>query len=201
MILRRLFENRPNGFYIDVGSHHPKRFSNTYFFYKRGWHGINIDAMPGSMKLFEKFRPRDTNLEVGVGSNSGMMNFHIFNEPALSGFSHSLSEERDKASTNYSLLKIQKIEVKPLADILDKQLPKGQTLDFLSVDVEGLDLEVLQSNNWTKYRPEIVLVEILKNNFNELNKDPVGQFMQQKNYQPIAKCMNTVLFRRNDTIA
>jgi len=59
MILRRLFEKQLTGFYVDVGAHHPKRFSNTYFFYKQGWHGINIDAMPGSMKLFEKIRPRD----------------------------------------------------------------------------------------------------------------------------------------------
>ncbi|MFA7355121.1 MAG: SAM-dependent methyltransferase, partial [Sulfurimonadaceae bacterium] len=63
MILRRLFEQQPNGFYVDVGAHHPKRFSNTYFFYKKGWRGINIDAMPNSMELFNKIRPRDINIE------------------------------------------------------------------------------------------------------------------------------------------
>ena len=59
MILRRLFEKQKTGFYVDVGAHHPKRFSNTFFFYKKGWSGINIDAMPNSMRLFDKIRPRD----------------------------------------------------------------------------------------------------------------------------------------------
>ena len=53
VILRRIFEDQKNGFYIDIGAHHPKRFSNTYYFYDRGWEGINIDATPGSMKFFK----------------------------------------------------------------------------------------------------------------------------------------------------
>src|ERR1700733_13651528 len=53
-----------SGFYVDVGAHDPFRFSNTYFFYRRGWSGINIDAMPGSMRRFISHRPRDLNLEL-----------------------------------------------------------------------------------------------------------------------------------------
>jgi hypothetical protein len=63
LILRKIFENQQQGFYIDVGAHHPKRFSTTYVFYKHGWRGINIDAMPDSLKVFNKFRKRDINLE------------------------------------------------------------------------------------------------------------------------------------------
>ncbi|MFT7246563.1 MAG: hypothetical protein ACI82A_003940, partial [Candidatus Azotimanducaceae bacterium] len=61
-ILRRIFEQQSTGFYVDVGAHHPKRFSNTFLFYKLGWQGINIDAMPGSMALFNRERSRDLNL-------------------------------------------------------------------------------------------------------------------------------------------
>jgi hypothetical protein len=56
LILRRIFEHKQKGFYVDVGAYHPFLFSNTYIFYLRGWRGINIDATPGSMKLFNKFR-------------------------------------------------------------------------------------------------------------------------------------------------
>ena len=63
LILNRFLENKKNGFYIDIGAHHPIRFSNTYLFYKKGWRGINIDAMPGSMDLFNKIRSRDINIE------------------------------------------------------------------------------------------------------------------------------------------
>ena len=74
LLLRRIFEHQKIGFYVDVGAHHPFRFSNTYLLYKRGWRGINIDAMPGSMRLFRKFRPRDTNIECGVGLGGGAFN-------------------------------------------------------------------------------------------------------------------------------
>ena len=96
MIMRRLFENQQTGFYIDVGAHHPKRFSNTYFFYKMGWQGINIDAMPGSMEIFRRQRPRDINIEKPI-SNCGQvgLTYYAFNEPALNGFSKELSDERN----------------------------------------------------------------------------------------------------------
>ena len=196
MILRRVFEDKPTGYYVDVGAHHPKRFSNTYFFYKRGWSGINIDAMPGSMKLFEQHRARDTNIELGVGKKRALLNYHIFNEPALNGFSQALSEERDVAESQNCLLEIKKIEVRPLAEILDDHLPAHQGIDFLTIDVEGLDLEVLSSNNWEKYRPEYVLVEVLNNNFDALANHPISKFMQEQNYALFAKCTNTVFFVR-----
>jgi hypothetical protein len=66
MVLRRIFEDQPLGFYVDVGAHHPVRFSTTYFFYRRGCRGINIDATPGSMDAFRRLRPRDINLEVAI---------------------------------------------------------------------------------------------------------------------------------------
>jgi hypothetical protein len=67
LILQRIFEGQTTGFYIDVGAHHPRRFSNTFSFYRLGWQGLNIDAMPGSMVAFEKDRPPDINLEIGIG--------------------------------------------------------------------------------------------------------------------------------------
>ena len=91
MILRRLFEKQKTGFYVDVGAHHPKRFSNTFFFYKKGWSGINIDAMPNSMRLFNEIRPRDTNLEIPISDKKQKLKYYMFNEPALNGFSKELA--------------------------------------------------------------------------------------------------------------
>jgi len=61
IILKEFFSGKEKGFYVDIGAHHPLRLSNTYLFYKKGWSGINIDAMPGSMKIFNKKRRRDIN--------------------------------------------------------------------------------------------------------------------------------------------
>ena len=106
IILRRILgEKKTVGFYIDVGAHHPKRFSNTYHFYKEGWRGINIDAMPGSMKLFRKIRPRDTNLEFAISNKRQNLIYYRFNEPALNSFSKTLSIERKKKKNTKLLMK------------------------------------------------------------------------------------------------
>jgi len=196
MVLKRIFDNQTNGFYIDVGAHHPKRFSNTYNFYLKGWKGINIDAMPKSMDLFNKIRPRDINLELGVGQKEEELNYYIFNEPALNSFSKKLSETRDKAQDPYFIKNIIKVEVKRLNQILDTHLIKND-IDFLNIDVEGLDLDVLKSNDWSKYRPKFVLVEILNSSLHDIHKDPIFQLMKEKNYIIFSKQMNTVFFKDN----
>lgn len=194
-ILRRIFERQTVGFYIDVGAHHPKRFSNTYLFYKRGWYGINIDAMPGSMKIFDSVRPRDINLEMGIGSNAGEMDYYVFNEPALNGFSKELSNQRLKSDSAYKLREVVKVCVQPLSQVLDSHLNSNQQIDFMSVDVEGLDFDVLKSNNWSKYRPKFVLAEILGSSLHEIEQSGIGEFMRDQNYVLYANCMNTVFFK------
>ena len=102
-ILRRIFEGQRIGFYVDVGAHHPKRFSNSYLFYKRGWHGINIDAMPGSMRVFDATRPRDINLEMGIGLSIGQLDYYVFDEPAFNRFSKEISEKINKSNNDFNI--------------------------------------------------------------------------------------------------
>lgn len=196
IVLKRIFSNQTNGFYIDVGAHHPMRFSNTYLFYKKKWKGINIDALPGSMKLFNKLRPRDLNLELGVGKKEKVLNYYMFNEPALNSFSKELSEKRDRAKDPYFIKNIIKVEVKPLNKILDEHLTSRE-IDFLNVDVEGLDLDVLKSNDWLKYRPKFVLVEISGSSLHDIDQDPIFKLMKEYNYIFFSKQVNTVFFKDN----
>ena len=158
MILDCLFQGKESGFYVDVGAHHPERYSNTCLFYRRGWRGINIDATPGSMAIFRRRRGRDINLECAVAGERKTLTFHLFNEPALNGFSTELSQARDGAG-GYRQIGERRIDARPLRELLDEHLPAGQHIDFLSVDVEGLDMEVLRSNDWSKYRPTLVIAE------------------------------------------
>ena len=96
MILHNMVLTRAGaGFYVDVGAHHPRRYSNTYLFYKRGWRGINIDAAPGSMKSFSKTRPRDINLEIGCAKQAGLKEFIIYDQPLVSTFSNDLGARAD----------------------------------------------------------------------------------------------------------
>ena len=194
MILRRMFESQTKGFYVDVGAHHPKRFSNTYFFYKKGWCGINVDAMPGSMKSFDKIRPRDVNIEKPISSRNQVLTYFAFNEPALNGFSKEISEDRDGLN-NYRIEFTKDIETYTLEEILDNNLSPNEKIDFLSVDVEGLDFDVIKSINLKKYRPRVILVEILGTSLSDLQKDPIYTFLTNEDYVLYAKAVNTVVFK------
>jgi len=200
MILRRLFEKQQTGFYVDVGAHHPKRFSNTYFFYKQKWNGINIDAMPNSMKAFERTRPRDINIEKPISDKKQVLTYYAFNEPALNGFSKELSAERENNDTNYHIIFEKDIETTTLEEILDKNLPKDQQIDFLSIDVEGLDFAVLKSNNFKKYKPKVILTEILGSNLADIENNEISKYLRTHNYSVYAKAVNTVIYRVDNYI-
>jgi FkbM family methyltransferase len=195
MILRRIFEGQHSGFYIDVGAHHPKRFSNTFFFYKLGWRGINIDAMPGSMKPFNILRTRDINIEKPVSSKKELLTYYCFNEPALNGFSKIKSDERNGLN-NFKILYTKDIETSTLEEILDAHLVDSQKIDFLSIDVEGLDFEVLRSINIDKYRPNVILVE-LDFDLSDIYQDEIYKFLLLNNYKLYAKAVHSFIFRSN----
>ena len=161
IVIEELFNDKSEGFYVDVGAHHPQRFSNTYYFYLKGWKGINIDAMPGSMKIFDDLRSRDINLEIPISDKSEILTYYEFDEPALNSFSLPLSQERIKTSS-YKIIGETQLKTHTLAEVLNKHLPPQQTIDFLSIDVEGLDYQVVSSNNWDKYKPKVILVEDLE---------------------------------------
>jgi FkbM family methyltransferase len=192
MILRRLFAGRKTGFYVDVGAHHPMRYSNTYYFYKLGWRGINIEPNPAAVGLFRRLRKRDINVQLGVSDNVGELTYFVFNEPALNSFDEALSLERQ--SDQYRIIDKITVRVKPLEAVLDESLPKDVKMDFLSIDVEGYDLNVLRSNNWVKYRPTCVLVEALGTDTECLPSTPIHQFLHSKGYRFFAKTFNTMIY-------
>ncbi|WP_426327662.1 FkbM family methyltransferase [Pedobacter sp. R-06] len=198
LILKRIFDKKQHGVYIDVGAHHPFRVSNTYLFYKQNWTGINIDPMPGSMAVFNRHRPKDINLEMGVSEAKQQLTYFIFNEPALNTFSPEKVKEYSQAA-NYRVIAEKKIETWPLADILDKYLAKDVAIDFLTIDAEGLDLEVLRSNNWDKYRPEYVLAESPPFEVFQPDRSELCQFMQQIGYSLFAKTYYTYFFKNMHT--
>jgi FkbM family methyltransferase len=193
LILKRLFGNKKSGFYVDVGAHHPQRYSNTYIFYQLGWRGINIDPMPGSSQKFDKLRPRDINLEIGVSTTKGELNYYRFNDAALNSFDKELSLSRDRQS-HFVLKDCIKVKVDTLKDILAEHSPEGQTIDIMSVDVEGHDLQVLQSNDWDKYRPKCILVESISSSLTDIKKCPIYQFLTSNGYEIYAKTVLTYIY-------
>lgn len=197
LILERIFSGRDNGFFVDVGAHHPTRFSNTYLFYLKGWRGINIDAAPGSMAEFCKIRPRDINIECPVSDKMGKAIFYIFNEPALNTFSEEEVKKKNYLGP-YKVIESKELQTETLSTILNRNLPRGKEIDFLSIDVEGHDLQVLKSNNWELYRPKFILVEDLLQDFNQIMENSeVKKYLEDRNYILFAKTVNTVFYKLN----
>jgi FkbM family methyltransferase len=195
MILKRIFEGQKNGFYVDVGAHHPRRFSNTYYFYKQGWSGINIEPNPNALDLFNADRPRDLNLRLGISSEKSVIKYYYYDEPAVNTFDKSTVEKRfaDKRYP-YNLILVEDVAVDRLDNILKKYLPVGINISFLTIDVEGLDMEVLRSNDWQLFRPKYVLAELLNTSLEEALKSKLVMFMLHKKYALYAKTKNTLIF-------
>ena len=197
LILAKLlgFENGWSpGFYVDVGAHDPEHFSNTLFFYNRGWQGLNIDAAPGTSQKFDKLRCRDTNLEVAVSQTEGEIDYVIFNNPLLNGCDMTVAQSRNGDNGN-KIEKVIKVAAKPLSLILDQYLHRDQKIDFLNVDVEGHDLSVLESNNWRRYRPKLVVVEdALAIGLLELTDSPINRFLSTQGYVMVSRTPLTSFF-------
>lgn len=191
LILRKVFGRKSNGFYIDIGAHHPKRFSNTYYFYKKGWKGINIEARPGSKILFDKTRPRDLNLEFAIGSEPKELTYFMFNEPALNGFS-AQNVANLKDNKEYKIIKEIKLTTQRLDSVLTNHLTPAQHIDFMSIDVEGLDYDVLISNNWNLFKPSIIVIE--DPYFDFKNGSKISTFLESYRYKLFAKTFNTSFY-------
>lgn len=193
MILRRLFSGRTEGFYVDVGAHHPFRFSNTYHFYVRGWRGINIEPNPAALDELVRHRRRDINVGLGVAEKPGYLTYHSFDEPALNTFDESLAATRQKAPGCHKYGETL-VPVEPLASILERLLPLRTAIDFINIDVEGFDLHVLKSNDWKRFRPVYVLVEALRASLDGILANPIHAYMRDNDYLLIAKTFNTLIY-------
>ncbi len=192
MILNCIFLSKSKGVYVDVGANHPTKASNTYYFYKKGWTGINIDASPDAIQLFNKHRNKDINIAAGISDIEDNLNFYIFQESSYNTFNADLIDEIKKAS---HLIDVKNILVKPLHCFLNQH---GITeIDFMSIDVEGMDLRVLNSNDWSKYRPKVILVEEF-NHGNSIINSPIYDFMQTKGYVYFCQTVTNAFYIENE---
>ncbi len=144
-----------NGFYVDVGANQPDHLNNTKRFYEKGWHGINIEPDLNNFRLLEKARPEDTNLNVGISDQESVLIFYVCEEDTLSTFSKETAEKL--ASEGHRIIAEKEVSVIKLYSVLEKFATSE--IDFMTIDTEGFDDEVLASNDWTKFRPRLICIE------------------------------------------
>ena len=182
------------GLFVDVGAYRPIAVSNSYAFHCRGWKCINIDPTPGAMRMFNKLRPTDVNLELAIGSTPGQLTFHSFGEPCVF---NTLSAEAAAQVEREQGLTARRIpvEVRPLAAVLDEHAG-GLPFEVLNIDVEGLDLDVLRSNDFARFAPRVILVEAHGATAARLDELPITQFLRDHGYAVRAWLPPTVMYAR-----
>ncbi|MBN8218020.1 MAG: FkbM family methyltransferase [Spirochaetes bacterium] len=194
VLLGVLQESQPRGFFVDVGAHHPCRLSNTYLLYRRGWTGINIDPRPGVKRAFSRVRPRDLTIEIGISAKPATLTYYLFNEPACNTFSEAVARERDGKNGQRITGKLQ-IPTEPLSTLLDRLAP-GRAIDFLSVDVEGMDLEVLKTLDFPRQAPRLLAIEIHGLDVQDLRASPSAAWLLDRGYRMEAWLGPTVFWRK-----
>ena len=143
--------------YLDIGANDPYFLSNTAFFYRKGCRGINIEANPQLIAKLRRYRPQDINLNLGVGHSEGEMDFYILSDPTLSSFSKEETTQAT-ASGNIKVEAIKRIKLTTIEKVID-EYNKGIFPDFLSIDVEGLDLDILHSIPFNRFWPKVICAE------------------------------------------
>ena len=189
LVIKEYFKSKNKGFYVDVGCYHPLQRNNTMLLYQKGWRGINIDISDFSIKLFKFLRPDDFNLNLAVSNKEGEID--MFFQKKLSQLS-TIKENRAKIAFQGNILD-KKILSKRLTSILDESKYKDQKIDFLNIDVEGADFEVLQSLNLNKYSPELICIEVIEK---DLESSDVFNFLYKNSYKKIWSGVFSHIFQR-----
>ncbi|AKM80572.1 TPA: FkbM family methyltransferase [Candidatus Saccharibacteria bacterium] len=158
IILSGFFEGLQKGCYVDVGANDPNIDSVTKFFYEKGWSGINIEPQLKHYKALTAERPRDITLNIGISEKAGSLKLRQYKGDGLSTFSGDMMQENSLTqSENTDQYEDIIVEVRTLKSVFIEC--NVSSIQFMKVDVEGYEYEVLSSNDWKKYRPEVICIE------------------------------------------
>ncbi len=185
VIIDRILGNKKDGSYLDIGAFDPHEISNTRRFYERGWRGCNVEPDPIRYQRFLQERPGDINLNVGISGAEGRLVFYDIIPGGLSTFSETRLKEVEQMGAK--LHKKIEVPVTTMREVFSKWL-KGKSVDFCTIDTEGMDLEVLKSNDWTKYRPRVLCVEaglFPGTTADAAAEETLGSFLRSVGYKPV----------------
>ena len=179
IILREILKKEiSNGFYLDVGCYHPKKFSNTYMLYKKGWSGINIDMEEDKISLFNMVRPRDLNVLSPISDKEEEVTLYRYSKYGL----ESTIDKKIASETTDSIYDKTIIKTKTLNEVLNKSSYKDTQIDVLSIDTEGMDFRVLKSLDIKKYSPKVIIIEDHHKKIEDILETDTFKFLVQNNY-------------------
>lgn len=190
LFLREVFQSKKKGFYVDIGANHPYRFSNTLWAYQKGWRGINVEPGIKNYKLLEVLRSEDININCGISNQEGELIYYEFEENGLNTFD---KEEAEKLG-NY--INVRSVPVCKLDSIFKRY--KVHEVDFLDIDVEGTELQVLESIDWEKINVKFILLEQRGLTLKGVLQSQEYKFLTNMGYEAIGKFDRTVIYEKKE---
>tara|TARA_E500000178_G_C16904243_1_gene699543 strand:- start:363 stop:1025 length:663 start_codon:yes stop_codon:yes gene_type:complete len=179
LFIADFFENQKKGKYVDLGAFHPMRLSNTYLLFKRGWSGTNIDLNPITIDLFNIARKKDNNICCLLAGEKNILKDVYYEDWSAANSLTSNENLKDKK-------KMKTITFDSLIDY---------SFDFLNIDLEGHDYEILMTINLAKFNPKLICIEILENC---LDKKNIFNLLDQNNYIFVKNLGPSYFFKRNN---
>ena len=198
LIITKLLNSKNKGIYIDVGCHHPFLNNHSYLLYKSGWEGINIDIDYNSIDMFNFFRKSDVNIQTAVTDHKGEVDLFFYHNRAAK---NTISKEFGSDAKEQK-----KINSDTLNNIIENSKFKNSKIDFVSIDVEGNEMNVLNGFNLKKYKPKLILLEFILPNkkefyekdINEITNSEIYKFLIKNEYKLINWNHDDLLFMRLD---
>jgi hypothetical protein len=187
VVVGNLFPRDHEGFFVDVGCYHPVKYSNTYALYRRGWRGINIDIDPVKIEAFELARGDDVNIACAVSTEAGEVEYY-----SRGSYSLTNTLDADFAASMDGYEK-KRTRTDRLDALIDGTRFAGRRIDFLTVDTEAHDLEVLCSLDFERYAPSLVAVELHRNALSRILETELWRFLAERGYDLVGWCGPTLL--------
>ena len=201
LFIQNYFKDRSKGFYIDVGCYHPLDGNNTHLLHTKGWNGINLDINFYSIELFNFLRKKDINIHSGISKKKDKLTMYYRKEINML---NTLDKKIAKIHFRNGFKK-KNVQVNTLNFFINKYFRKLEKIDFLNIDAEGGELNVLKSLNFRQYKPQLICIEIHNSkkmydtNYDYLKSNNIYKYLINRKYKVVWKKKYSFIFeRKND---
>jgi FkbM family methyltransferase len=184
-----------NPSYLDIGAHHPVNISNTALLYNSGSRGVNVEANPDLFQNFVNDRSEDMNLNIGVTAQGGMRLpfYRVDNTSGRNSFDRGVVEDFVRENPQFKIQSVIEVPTTTINNIVEENC-NGIYPDILSIDVEGLDLDILRSANFAKSKPTLICIETGS------QRENINSLLAKFDYNPYFLTVSNMIYLQIEVI-
>ena len=193
-----LFDKSHKGVYLDIGCYHPTRVNNTLSLYRKGWRGMNIDLNQLTIDMFNYARPGEINICAAISNKEIKKKLYYLGDLDPKNTLDLKHKSWLKTTFNISNkdIKIRYVKTLRLEKILDKH--NFKEIDFMNIDIEGHEIDVLKEIDFNKFFINLLCVEMINHNDkSKQNNKEIDDLLKKSNYKLIKKFDFNYIYEKN----